>query len=150
MATETPGERYCAKLREKAQLLKRFSEMTAGMKNGIESKDPSQIAFHVKKRQGVICKIESIDGEINKLMQDRSFSAKNLSKRLNNAIKDALNQIRTCLETLADMDRKCLAMASAEYCSIKSDILRIRSGLRVAKGYGRTRTKNPRFLDLKR
>jgi hypothetical protein len=72
------------------------------------------------------------------------------SKTENESIIRHEEQIRTYLAKLMDVDRDCLALAQAQYDSMRSDILGIRSGLQAAKGYGRTRNNTPRFLDLKR
>jgi len=136
----------CVRLGEKAHLLDRFVQATAKVKDGIGSREAEAIARNLRKRQAIIDRIESIDRELASLRIAHGFSL----EKANESIRSHVKQIRVSLETLSSMDRECLGLAQAEYDSLRSAILGIKSGLRVAKCYGRTRTQTPRFLDLKR
>jgi hypothetical protein len=141
----------CAKLGEKTELLDHYAQITVGIKDIVESKEIIEsMALHVKERQGIIDRIQSIDRELNRLIPDNGFVAERLSEKARDLIEGCLEKMRTSLEKLEEMDRECLTLATAEHGSMQSDIFQMRSGLRVARRYGRTRTKNPRFLDLRR
>jgi hypothetical protein len=150
MHQETLTHEYRARLGEKAALLDRFSQVTTGIKAAIETKEIERIASHIEERQGIINRIESIDGELQKLESDSRSSGKNLSGKAKGLIANSLRQVGKSLERLADMDRECVESARAAYDSMKSEILGIRSGLQATRGYGRTQNNTPRFLDLKR
>jgi hypothetical protein len=150
MAMEEFIHWICSRLGEKVRLLDSFARATAKIKDGIEAEEPRQISRHVKERQTIINRIESIDRELDGLRRENSISVGTLSKRAEDLIGDYLVRIRVSLESVAEMDRECLVSAQDEYSSMRSGILQIRSGLRIARGYGRTGTKAPKFLDLKR
>lgn len=150
MHIEAFTHEYLTRLGQKGHLLKRFAQITAGIKEIIEAEEIERIASQIEERQGIINKIESIDRALAQLESDSSSSVDRLSGKAKDLVGVSLNQVRTSLEGLTDMDRECLALVQAAYDSIKSDILEFRSGLRVAKCYGGTRNKTPRFLDLKR
>lgn len=149
---ETVGnhEKLCGRLREKIQLLGSFSKATARMKDALESQDIRGITLRVKERQGVINEIERIDKEVDNITQQDSFSIEKLSEKARDLIRSYSDKIKTTLESLADVDKKCLTLARAEHESLKSDILKARQGLHVARGYRGVGCQNPRFLDMKR
>lgn len=150
METEESHKEFCGRLREKIQLLESFLQATFKMKDAIESKDIRRITLRVKERQGVINEIERIDKEVDNITQQDSFSIEKLSEKAKDLIRSYSDKIKATLESLADVDKKCLTLARAEHESLKSDILKVRQGLHVARGYMRMSYQNPRFLDMKR
>jgi hypothetical protein len=143
-------KKHCALLREKIQLLESFLQATFKMKDAIESKDIRGITLRVKERQGVINEIERIDKEVDKITQQDSFSIARSSEKAKDQVRSYSDKIKTTLESLADVDKKCLTLACAEHECLKSDILKVRQGFHVARGYRGVGYKNPRFLDMKR
>lgn len=150
METEESHKEFWGRLREKVQLLESFSQATARMKDALESKDIRRIALRVKERQGVINEIERIDKEVDNITQQDSFSIEKLSEKVRDLVRSYSDKIKTTLESLADVDKKCLSLARTEHESLKSDILKVRQGLHVARGYRGMSCQNPRFLDMKR
>ena len=150
METEESHKEFCGRLREKIQLLESFSQATFKMKDALESKDIRRITLRVKERQGVINEIERINKEVDQIAQKGSFSMERLSQKAKDLIRSYSDKIKATLESLADVDKKCLTLARAEHESLKSDILKVRQGLHVARGYMRMSYQNPRFLDMKR
>jgi hypothetical protein len=150
METEGNHKKLRGRLREKIQLLESFSQATARMKDAIESKDIRGITLRVKERQGVINEIERIDKEVDKITQQDSFSIARSSEKAKDQVRSYSDKIKTTLESLADVDKKCLSLARAEHESLKSDILKVRQGFHVARGYRGVGCQNPRFLDMKK
>ena len=139
-----------SRLGEKVRLLDRFAMATARIKDGLEDEASRQFVRHVRERQAIIKRIETIDRELDRLKRENSLSVGKLSQKAKDLIGDYLVRIRKSLESLSEMDGECLVSAQNEYSSMKTDILQIKSGLRMARGYGRTLMKTPKFLDLKR
>ena len=150
MKIEELCKQYCSRLEAKAQLLDAFKLATAKMKDVIDSKDIPRMALHVKERQRMIDGIKRIDRELNQFVQGNGFSIEKLSNKAKGVVRSHLDQIKTTLASLADVDEKCLALAEAEHEALKSDILKVRLGLRVAKSYRGTCYQGARFLDMKR
>jgi len=150
METEESHKEFCGRLREKIQLLESFSQATFRMKDAVESKDIRGITLRVKERQGVINEIERIDKEVDNITQQDSFSIEKLSEKARDLIRSYSDKIKTTLESLADVDKKCLTLVRAEHECLKSDILKVRQGFHVARGYRGVGYQNPRFLDMKR
>ena len=142
--------KVCSRLGEKVRLLDRFAMATARIKDGLADEESRQISRHVKERQTIIHRIEAIDRELDRLKRENSMSVRMLSEKAKDLIGDYLVRTRMSLESASEVDGECLMSAQDECSSVRSDILQIRSGLRMARGYGRTRIKTPRFLDLKR
>jgi hypothetical protein len=141
---------YCSRLKEKVQLLDAFKQATVKMKNVIDSKDIPRMALHVKERQRIIDRIERIDREVNQFVQGDSFSIEKLCNKAKDVVRSHLDQMKTTLASLADVDKECLALAQAQHEALKSDILKVRLGLRVTKSYRGTCHQGARFLDMKR
>lgn len=150
METEEIHKEVCGKLREKIQLLESFSQATFKMKDALESKDIRRITLRVKERQGVINEIERIDKEVDNITQQDSFSIEKLSEKARDLFRSYSDKTKTTLESLADVDKICLTLARAEHECLKSDILKVRQGFHVARGYRGVGYQNPRFLDVKR
>lgn len=150
METEEIYKEVCGRLREKIQLLESFSQATFTIKDALESKDIRRITLRVKERQGVINEIERIDKEVDNITQQDSFSIEKLSEKARDLIRNYSDKIKTTLESLADVDKKCLTLAGAEHECLKSDILKVRQGFHVSRGYRGVGYQNPRFLDMKR
>jgi hypothetical protein len=147
---EQMADQYCACLREKIQRLEEFKQATLRMKEATASRNIPEVVLHVKERQGLIDRIEQTDRVFHKLTQGDSFSIERLSHQSKNLASRCLEQLKTALESLAAMDKECLALARAQHDSMKSEILRLRHGLRAARGYRLTVEHHPRFLDVKR
>jgi hypothetical protein len=150
METEEISREYCAKLREKTQLLDSYAMATEKIKGTIECDDIQRTALYVEERERVISRIARIDDEIERFKQLDTFSIESWSRKAKDSVRKFLDEIKTSLGRLADMDKQCLALAQAEHDSMRSGILKLRQGFQLARGYGRTGVKNPRFLDLKR
>jgi hypothetical protein len=138
--------KFSTRLGEKAQLLDRFAQATVNIKDALESKESGRIAMHLRERQAIVDKINSVDRQLDEL----NVRSLDLTEKSNEPIRCHVEQIRISLERLFKLDQDCMALASAEFDSVRSDILDIRSGFRVARSYGRTHIKTPKFLDLKR
>jgi Mg2+ and Co2+ transporter CorA len=147
---EKIADQYCACLREKIQQLEEFKQATLKMKEATASRDIPQIVLHVKERQGLIDGIERMDKVLHKLTQGDSLSIERLSHESKNLARRCLEQLKTALESLAAMEKECLALARAYHDSMKSEILKVRQGLRAARGYRLAVEHHPRFLDVKR
>jgi hypothetical protein len=147
---EKIADQYCACLREKIQQLAEFKQATLKMKEATVSRDIPQIVLHVKERQGLIDRIERMDKVLHKLTQGDSLSIERLSHESKNLARRCLEQLKTALESLAAMEKECLALARAYHDSMKSEILKVRQGLRAARGYRLAVEHHPRFLDVKR
>jgi methionine synthase II (cobalamin-independent) len=143
-------DQYCACLREKIQRLEEFKQATLKMKEAAVSRDIPRIVRHLKERQGLIDRIEQMDRVLNKFKQGDSFSIERLSHQSKNLARRCLEQLKKALESLAAMDKECLDLALAHHDSMKSEILKVRHGLRAARGYRLTVEHHPRFLDVKR
>jgi len=150
MNIEERCKQYCGRLKAKVQLLDAFKLATAKMKEILDSKDMPRMALHVKERQRIIDRIERIDREANQFVQGDSFSIEKLSNKAKDVVRSHWDQMKTTLASLADVDKECLALAEAEHEALKSDILKVRLGLGVAKSYRGTCHQGARFLDLKR
>ncbi len=150
MTMDEMWKKYCSRLKEKIRLLDSFAQATSKVKDAIDSKDISQTALHVKERQGIIDRIERIDTEIRQFLLRDGFSIEEVSNKTKDLVRTYLDQIKTMLKSLADVDKECLALAEIEYDALKSDILDVRRGRGVAKGYRGTCQQSPRFLDMKR
>lgn len=140
----------CAKLKKKARLLDDFARLTARLMDDMASGDEQALAGAVKERQKTIYRICAIDRELNVLTSRPGFSMDRISKAGRQAVAECLARIRTALEKLLGMDRDCLTLAGNRCEALRSEVLKMRSGLQLARGYGRTRIRPPRFLDLKR
>jgi len=147
---EQMADQYCASLQEKIQRLEEFKQATLKMKEATASGDIPRIALHVKERQGLIDRMERMDRVLRKFTQGDSFSIERLSHQSKNLARRCLEQLKTALESLAAMDKECLALARARHDSMKSEILRVRHGLRAARGYRVMVERHPRFLDVRR
>lgn len=147
---EKIADQYCACLREKIQRLEEFKQATLKMKEATASRDIPQIVLHVKERQGLIGRIEQMDRVLNEFKQGDNFSIERLSRQSKNLARRCLEQLKTALESLAAMDKECLDLALAHHDSMKSEILKVRQGLRAARGYRLAVEHHPRFLDVKR
>ena len=150
MDSEDTARQYCAKLTDKLDLLGRFARETAKLKEAIASKETEQIVLHVQERRRVVDRIERMDKEVERFSLDRGFSIEKLSKKAQGMVGDCLDKIKASLQALVHEDNECLALAHAEHDSMKADIVNVRNGLQVARGYGRPSMKRPRFLDVKR
>jgi len=147
---EKIADQYCACLREKIQQLEEFKQATLKMKEATASRDIPQIVLYVKERQGLIDRIQRMDKVLHKLTQGDSLSIERLSHQSKNLARRCLEQLKTALESLAAMEKECLALARAHHDSMKSEILKVRQGLRAARGYRLAVEHHPRFLDVKR
>ncbi|MBW1739574.1 MAG: hypothetical protein JRJ42_00400 [Deltaproteobacteria bacterium] len=150
MEAEEICKKCCSRLREKTRLLGNYNETTAKIKEALESKDILGLDRRLKARQGLIDKIEQIDKEIDTLTRGNGFSIERLSDKSKDLFRGYFDQMRTVLEPLSGLDRDCLDLAQAEYDGMKSEILKVRQGLRVARGYRPRLHQSPRFLDVKR
>jgi DNA-binding GntR family transcriptional regulator len=143
-------QQYCACLREKIQQLEEFKQATLKMKEAAASRDIPRIVRHVKERQGLIGRIEQMDRVLNEFKQGDSFSIERLSHQSKNLARRCLEQLKKALESIAAMDKECLDLALAHHDSMKAEILKIRHGLRAARGYRLAVERHPRFLDVKK
>jgi len=147
---EQIADQYCSCLREKIQQLEEFKQATLKMKEAAAARDIPKIVLHVKERQGLIDRIERMDRVLHKFTQGDSFSIERLAHQSKNLARRCLEQLKTALESLAAMDKECLTVARAHHDSMKSEILKVRHGLRAARGYRLAVEYHPRFLDVKR
>jgi hypothetical protein len=150
MEQEAVIEKCCVRLAEKVQWLDRFGQATVKLKDELASGNNKEMALHVKKRQGIINRVQSIDRELSALTKNYGISMEMLPPNVRVQFGEYLDQITQLLQKVKEMDRECLALATGEFCAMQSEIVQARSGLQAARGYGRTRKKTPRFLDLKR
>jgi hypothetical protein len=147
---EQIADQYFACLQEKIQRLEEFKQATLKMKEATASRDIQQVVLHVKERKDLIDRIEQMDRVLHKFTQGDSFSIERLSRQSKNLARRCLEQLKTALESLAAMDKECLTLARAHHDSMKSEILKVRHGLRAAKGYRLRVEHHPRFLDVTR
>ena len=147
---EQIADQYCACLREKIQRLGELKQVTLKMKEATAARDIPQILLHVKERQALIDAIEGTDRVLHGFTQGDRLSIERLSQQSKNLARRCLEQLKTALESLAVMDKDCLALARAHHDSIRSEILKVRHGLRAARGYRLRVEHHPRFLDVKR
>jgi hypothetical protein len=147
---EQIADQYCACLREKIQRLEAFKQATLKMKEATASRDIPQIVLHVKERQGLINRIEQMDRELHRFTQGDGFSIERLSHQSKNLARRCLEQLKKALDSIAAMDKECLVLARAHHEAMKSEILKVRHGLRAARGYRLAVDHHPRFLDVKR
>ena len=147
---ETIADQYRSCLRDKIQGLEEFKQFTVKIWEAIGSRDIPQIIFHVKERQGLIDRIERIDRELYRFTQGDGFSIERLSLQSKNLARRCLEQLKKALDSIVAMDKECLALARAHHEAMKSEILKVRHGLRAAKGYQLAVEHHPRFLDVKR
>jgi len=140
----------CTKLKKKAILLDDFARITARLMDNIASGDEQALAGGVKERQKTIHRICAIDRELDILSSRPDFSIDRISEASRHAVGECLTRIKASLERLAGMDRECLALAGNRCDTLRSGVLKMRAGLQLARGYGRTSIRPPRFLDLKR
>ena len=150
MEVEEIGKKCCARLREKIRLLGSYTQATDKIKEALEFKDILRLDRDLKKRQGVIDKIEDIDKEVDNLVQAKGFSIEKLSDKARDLFRGYFDQIRTVLESISGPDKGCLELARAEHDCIKSEILKVQRVRQVARGYKPTSHQTPRFLDMKR
>jgi hypothetical protein len=147
---EKMDDQYCACLLEKIQRLEAFKQATLKTKEAAASRDVSQIVLHLKERQGLIDRIEQTDRELHRFTQGDGFSIERLSNQSKNLARRCLEQLKKALESIAAMDKECLALVRAHHEAMKSEILKVRHGFRAAMGYRLAVEHHPRFLDVKR
>lgn len=150
-------EEYCSKLKEKIKLLGNYHEATASLRTALtmrddirDIKDVDRIFACVEKRQRAVDKIDRLDSEIICWIEKNKFSIRNLSSGSQEEADNYLVTIRKVLEALLVRDEDCIALAQAEYDSIRSEIIEIKDRSCRAAGYtGRTVDRDARFLDLR-
>jgi hypothetical protein len=147
---KTIADQYCACSREKIRRLEEFKQVIMNTRQAIGSRDVAQVVLHVKERQCLIDSIERKDREFHKSAQGDGFSIERLSDQSKKLVKRCQEQLKRALESVAAMDKECLALARAQCGSMKSEILKVRHGLRAARGYRMALEHHPRFLDVKR
>ncbi len=147
---EKMDDQYYACLLEKIRRLEGFKQATLETKEAAASRDVSQIVLHLKERQGLIDRIEQTDRELHRFTKQDAFSIERLSHQSKNMVGRCFEQLKKALESIAALDKECLALAQAHLNSMKSEILKVRHGLRAARGYRLAVEHHPRFLDVKR
>ena len=70
-----------SRLGEKVRLLDRFAMATARIKDGLEDEASRQFVRHVRERQAIIKRIETIDRELDRLKRENSLSVGKLSQK---------------------------------------------------------------------
>jgi hypothetical protein len=147
---EKTADQYCSCLREKTQSLEEFKQVTMKIWEAIGSRDVPQMVLYVKERQGLIDRIEQTDRELHRFKQQDTFSIERLSHQSKKLVGRCLEKLKKAWESIAAMDKECLALARAQLDSMKSEILKAQHGLRAARGYRLAVEQYPRFLDVKR
>lgn len=150
MEVEKIVKKCCAPLEEKLRLLNSYTQATIKIKEALESQDILGMGRHIKERQGIIGRIEQIDKQVYKFLQENGLSVEKLSEKAKDFIRSYFDRIRTALESISGPDKGCLDLALAQHDCIKSEILKVQRVRRVARGYKSTPHQSPRFLDMKR
>ena len=150
MEIEEICKKYSARLKDRIGLLDGFTQATAKMKEALEAKDIRQINLHLKERQGIIDRIQNIDNEVDSFVHADGFSMDRVSGKAKDQLRGYFDRMRSTLESLSGTDKQCLQLAGDEHDRMKSEILTVQRGRRVARGYRPTCHQIPRFLDMKR
>jgi hypothetical protein len=140
----------CVRLKEKVRLLERFGSVTEQMMEALQSRRVEGVTVCVNERRRVIDRIEQIDREVAAFTKREGIAIERLPSKAKDRLSRCLNEIQSCLKSLAGLDAECMALAGATHQVMKTAALTVRRSLRAAHGYRPCGQVTARFLDVKR
>jgi hypothetical protein len=144
------GQELHDRLDEKLQMLRHYFIISQEMKNALETHNVERIADSANMRGSTIESIKTLDKRITALAKEKKITEERFPQCVKDMIVPLVIKIENVLRSLAEIDRACLTLAIAEHEVRKNELLRIRNGVAVAKGYGARGKVIPRFLDIKK
>ena len=140
-------ENIRVKLEEKAQRLCQLLDDTVLMVASLKADDLCRVTASLEKRGRSINRINQIDNDIELLAAKGGYTFNTLPAEVVNVLTPCLKGIENVSRKLSGANADCLDMAQRKHDSQKEELLAIRRGLGVAKGYRAVGNRAPKFLD---